>query len=492
VVGWNRAAEELYGFAERDALGRPIIDLLVPVRSRQQAVDIMGALEFDGVWEGEFDVRRSDSRLVRVLVHAATRRGASGIADGIVSHSIPAAATPPPPIEQPFAPVGGYASRLRGVLLDPSAGVRPRTRTALITGGVAFELAWSVAAQAIGRNASIGLAGAIAILGVLAIAIVDVWSGQIVALAGGACFVIVVGYSDPPDPSLYGLPLIAVWLFSALAVGAATRALRAQAAHGVAEAVALHRELVGSLVPAPRLRRVDVTVASIYRPGEQRLELGGDFYAATERADSTLALLVGDVSGHGPEAAALASMLRAGWEALVEAGISPPQRLQSLNRLLLAHARYEEFFATVCSVVIDPGLTQATITLAGHPPPILLADGRPLAFAARTGVPLGVSERATWTPSRVELPPAFSLLLYTDGVVEGRAAPAGGERFGEPRLRSMLAESPARGRALLEDILLAAAGAHGGPLPDDAAMLLVERHAVATPAGAQEPAAPGR
>ena len=112
-------------------------------------------------------------------------------------------------------------------------------------------------------------------------------------------------------------------------------------------------------------------MAAVYRPGERRLELGGDFYAATERADRSVALLVGDVSGHGPAAAALAAMLRAGWEALVEAGLPPELRLQSLNRLLMEHARHEEFFATVCSVVINPPLSEATITLAGHPPPIL-------------------------------------------------------------------------------------------------------------------------
>jgi serine phosphatase RsbU (regulator of sigma subunit) len=176
-------------------------------------------------------------------------------------------------------------------------------------------------------------------------------------------------------------------------------------------------------------------------------------------------------------------MLRAGWEALVEAGVSPQDRLQSLNHVLIAHARFEEFFATVCSVVIDPDLTHATITLAGHPPPILLADGRRVPLSLRTGVPLGVSDLATWTPTRVELPALFSLLLYTDGVVEGRASPAGGERFGEARLLSLLLESRAGGRELLDDILLAASVAHGGPLPDDAALLLVEHRPPAASTG---------
>jgi PAS domain S-box-containing protein len=481
VVGWSDAAAELYGFSASEAIGRPIVDLVVPVRGREQAAEIMQSLALERFWEGEFDVRRSDGRLIRVLVHNAPSYDASGAVCGVVGHSVPAAATPPPPFSQPSTgAAGSWTRRLRGVLLDPSVGVRPRTRVSLAAGGVAFELLWSLVARGLGRGESVGLAGAVAILGVLAIAIVDVWAGQLVALVGGICFVVIVAYAVPPEPSLYAIPLIAVWLVSALVVGAGVRGLRRQAQRGVGEAVALHRELVGSLVPAPRLRRVDVSVATLYRPGEQRLELGGDFYAAAERDDSGLALLVGDVSGHGPEAAALAAMLRAGWEALVEAGLSPQARLRSLNHLLLAHARYEEFFATVCSVVINPDLSEATITLAGHPPPILMADGGEMDFNIRTGVPLGVSEDASWSPSRVALPPSFSLLLYTDGVIEGRASPNGGERFGEARLRDVVLASAARGRALLEEILSTASGAHGGPLPDDAALLLLEHRSAAS------------
>ena len=330
---------------------------------------------------------------------------------------------------------------------------------------------------------SVGVAGAVAIIGVLAVAIADVPAGVAVALIGGVIFDVVVSYAQPPDPFAFGLPLIAVWTLSALAGGAAAVRLRAQAQRGVSEAVALHRELVGSLVPTPRLRRVDVSVASVYRPGEQRLELGGDFYAAIERADGGIALLVGDVSGHGAAAAGLAAMLRAGWEALVEAGVTPAARLQSLNRLLLAHASYEEFFATVCSVVIDPSLNTATIALAGHPAPLLTSAGAPVRFDLPTGAPLGINEQATWAPTTVALPRPFSLLLYTDGVIEGRAAPGAGERFGEQRLRDLVCSSTAGGRELLVQILLAASSAHGGALPDDAALLLLEHSGRSRSAG---------
>jgi serine phosphatase RsbU (regulator of sigma subunit) len=167
-------------------------------------------------------------------------------------------------------------------------------------------------------------------------------------------------------------------------------------------------------------------------------------------------------------------MLRAAWEGLVEADVPPQVRLQTLNHLLLEHATYEEFFATVCSVVINADLTEATVTLAGHPPPILKHAQGTANLELPTGPPLGISDLAVWQPQRVPLPEAFSLLLYTDGVIEGHVNAYTAERFGETRLLDTFARSTAGGRALLDEILLAATGAHGAPLPDDAALLLLE------------------
>ncbi len=400
VIAWNAAAEELYGYAPEEAIGQPIGRLVVPVRGRKQAAEIMQALALGRSWEGEFDVRRRDGRLIRVLVHDAPLTNAGGALSSVIGYSVPAASAPP--VARPA--VSARARALTLALLDPSLRVGSRVRSALIAIGLAAELAWAFAAREVGRDQTVGVAGAVAVIGVLAIAIVDVWAGVAVGLLAGSGFVYVVLHSEPPDPFALGLPLVAIWIVSALAAGAVTKRLRAQAQRGVAEAVALHRELVGSLVPAPRLRRLDVAVASLYRPGEQRLELGGDFYAAIERPDTGVALLIGDVSGHGPAAAGLAAMLRAGWEALVEAGVPPEVRLQSLNHLLIEHARYEEFFATVCSVVIDPELTGATVALAGHPPPILMSEGAAIPIGATPGPPLGVSELVSWKPVRVELP----------------------------------------------------------------------------------------
>ena len=493
VVAWNDVAAELYGYAASEAIGRPVVDLIVPVRARRQAIEIMSSIADGRSWEGEFDVRRRDGRVVRVLVHNAPLFDDEDAVRGIVGHSAPISAQQPRvAAARVRSSPGAWTRALRRAMLDPAVGVGVPLRARLLLSGVALELVWALAVRWAGRGAVVGVAGAVGVIIVIAIAMVDVWAGFSVALIASVMFVIVVGYAGSPEPAAFGAPVVAVWTASALAAGVAAMRLRVQVERGVAEAVALHRELVGSLVPAPTIRRVDVSVATLYQPGEERLELGGDFYAAIERADGSIALLVGDVSGHGPEAAATAAMLRAGWEALVEAGVAPQDRLRSLNRLLLAHARFEEFFATVCSVVIQPGLREATIAIAGHPPPILMCNGVEIAIGAPTGMPLGVSETAQWTPARVTLPQPFSLLLYTDGVIEGRAAPLATERFGEERLRALVTGSPATGRELLLSIMQTAADAQGGPLADDAALLLIESRDMgdAGPAQTAEQASP--
>jgi PAS domain S-box-containing protein len=481
IVAWNRAAEALYGHTEQEVLGQPIISVIVPVRARRQAAAIMEALALARSWEGEFDVRHRDGRLMRVLVHDTPAYDADGRVTGVVGFSIPANASSWPPAGLARSAHGGWARTLRAGMFDPSARVGWRLRLQLIALGVGLETVWDVVIRAAGWQGSVGIAGAIAILGVLAVAGADILAGVAVALISGALFSIAASHDGSPDSRGYSVALMAVWGAAALAAGLAAVRLRAQAERGLAEAVSLHRELVGLLVPSPRLHRLDVSVAAVYRPGEQRLELGGDFYAAAERADGSIALLVGDVSGHGPAAAALAAMLRAAWEGLVEADVPPQVRLQTLNHLLLEHASYEEFFATVCSVVINADLTQATMTLAGHPPPILRHAGATIDLDLPAGVPLGVSDVAVWKPQRVRLPQPFSLLLYTDGVIEGRANALSEERFGEARLIETFARSTAGGRELLDEILLAARRAHGGALPDDAALLLLEHQPNAAP-----------
>jgi serine phosphatase RsbU (regulator of sigma subunit) len=108
---------------------------------------------------------------------------------------------------------------------------------------------------------------------------------------------------------------------------------------------------------------------------------------------------------------------------------------------------------------------------AGHPPPLIA--GRPLADLARNGPPVGVVRDAQWDVSEVELPPTTSVLLHTDGLVEGLARPESGERLGvEPIQRALDAMEPAGvGEPQLRGLVELATEANGAGLPDDVALL---------------------
>ena len=285
IVAWNRAAEALYGYRAEEVLGRPVMSVVVPVRAQRQASAIMEALAVGGSWEGEFDVRHRDGRLLRVVVHDAPLLSGDGEVIGVVGYSLPAADSGPwPRATLAKAAHGGWTRALRAGMFDPAVRVGWRMRLRLIVAGVALESAWDVLVQWAGWERSVGIAGAVAIVGVLAIAVADIAAGVSVALISGALFTIVVAQDAPAHSYGYAVALVVVWVAAALAAGGVAVRLRAQAQRGIAEAVSLHRELVGLLVPSPRLRRLDVSVAAVCRPGEQRLELGGDFYAAAERA----------------------------------------------------------------------------------------------------------------------------------------------------------------------------------------------------------------
>jgi hypothetical protein len=127
--------------------------------------------------------------------------------------------------------------------------------------------------------------------------------------------------------------------------------------------------------------------------------------------------------------------------------------------------------------VLDLAANRATVRLAGHPPPVVLAHGRAAPVNARTGIVLGV--RPTPAPATdVEFPADdWSLLMYTDGLIEGHTG-VGNERLDVDGLCRLLDEPD--GRSMPLDGLPAwlvgrAEQGNGGPLADDVAMLLIAR-----------------
>jgi serine phosphatase RsbU (regulator of sigma subunit) len=231
------------------------------------------------------------------------------------------------------------------------------------------------------------------------------------------------------------------------------------------------------LLPTPLLHDPHLRLASRYRPGRNGSLLGGDFYDAIELADGTVHMMIGDVCGHGPDEAALGVALRIAWRSLVLAGLPMPDVLTMVERVMV-HERIEPLFATVCMVVVAPDRRSLRLSLAGHLPPLLLTPGDGhLLSGERLGVPLGIVEGTKWKALEVPLEPGWSLLLYTDGVFEGRVG-AGSERLGHERMAALVLdiqrETGAGGRALLDELIARAERLNSGPLDDDVALALLD------------------
>ena len=231
------------------------------------------------------------------------------------------------------------------------------------------------------------------------------------------------------------------------------------------------------LLPQPLMETTRVAVHTFYRSGRALGLLGGDFFDVVQVGEDKLQVIVGDVCGHGVDEAALGVELRVAWRALVLAGVPDDEVLAALEQVLMTERRTREVFATVASVSLDLAGNRATVRLAGHPPPILLADGRAQPVTARTGIVLGVRPAPTPATNVEFSSDDWTLLMYTDGLIEGHTG-VGTERLDVPGLIALLDEPAAKGvplAALPAWLVGRAEQSNGGPLADDVAMLLICR-----------------
>ncbi|OXM56170.1 serine/threonine protein phosphatase [Amycolatopsis thailandensis] len=228
------------------------------------------------------------------------------------------------------------------------------------------------------------------------------------------------------------------------------------------------------LLPSPLIEDSSLTLAVRYRPGRDGALLGGDFYDAVELPDGSVQVLIGDVSGHGPDEAALGVALRIAWRSVVLAGIPMARALHMVEKLLLAEA-VTPMFATVCAITVAPDRRSLRMSLAGHPPPLLVdAESGPRPLRAKPGPPLGVIPGFAWAEHDVDLGSSWSVLLYTDGIFEGRA-PSGERYTGYDDLVTTASAVLAERRldAALDQLIRAMDERHGGPLDDDLAVALL-------------------
>ena len=191
--------------------------------------------------------------------------------------------------------------------------------------------------------------------------------------------------------------------------------------------------LQGTLLPvAPdRLGRVGTSVA--YRPSDG-LAAGGDFYDLFALGDGKVAVVLGDLSGHGRQALPHTALVRYTLRAYLEAGMSPRAALQNAAPVL--ERQLGESLATVVTATYDPQARTLVYSCAGHPPPVVLGSQARVPVTAGSSPPIGAALPTGMRQTTVSLPGRAVVCFYTDGVVEARV---GTELVGVERLQRALA-----------------------------------------------------
>lgn len=228
------------------------------------------------------------------------------------------------------------------------------------------------------------------------------------------------------------------------------------------------------LLPSPIVSTDgDLRVIPRYSPGGQRLLLGGDFYDVVQTADGTVHAVVGDVCGHGPDEAALGVTLRVAWRSLVLAAHPSPEVLTVVNQVFI-HERYQpNLFTTLCMLSVDPSRRTGRLHLVGHPPPLLITEGGVRELKAPVRTPVGVGSGTRWPSSEVELGEAWTVLMYTDGLIEGRVGTRS-RRLDVDGLVGLVEAALAKGlrdAPLLDHVISVVRELNGGDLDDDMAVV---------------------
>jgi PAS domain S-box-containing protein len=266
-----------------------------------------------------------------------------------------------------------------------------------------------------------------------------------------------------------GVPHFVAGKFSGFVGTAVDIHERKQAEEALARAYARDHEVAATLqrtlLPERLPAIVGLSLEGRYLPATTETAIGGDWYDAVELDDTSVALVVGDVVGHGPRAAAVMGQLRNACRAYALLGSPPAETFAHLNRLLAADDR--DVMATAFYVIVDRETGAIEYASAGHPPALVVDEGNSRFLEGGRSVPLGTTDPVTYRAARDRLAVGSTLLLYTDGLVERRGVAL------EERLQG-LARAAADARGELSevcDVLLSEIGPEG--VPDDVALLAV-------------------
>jgi len=467
IVAWNRAAETLYGHPATSAIGRNVVDLLVPLPLGAAATRVLKAVSAAETWRGDFVVNRADGTALRLHLVDSPVLDDRGDVIGIVGIGRD--------ITEEVLTEQALVDSRDALRLALAAGRFGTWRWDMATG----VIRWDEQLEAIFGLPPGGFDGKF-----------ETYQSLLHPDDRGHVLDVVHAALDArsdydvehrcvwPDGSVHWLQGRGSVTLDANGEVTGTVGCVGDITERVvrrSQAAELSASLQAGLLPHLEVPP-GMTVRSRYRPGEERLLLGGDFLDVAVTPSGNVAFCIGDVSGQGAVAAAVGASLRAGWRALALTGDDPTAWVSGCAGLLAAGHPPAELFVTMSTGFVSADGRRVVVLSAGHPPPILLGEGTSRSLVVNASPPLGlVADDEVGNPVSFPLPERWALLQFTDGLFEGHVEPGSTERLGVEHVErwcSQLGEA-ALDEECLDALISYVEVANGGPIVDDIAVLVL-------------------
>jgi serine phosphatase RsbU (regulator of sigma subunit) len=208
----------------------------------------------------------------------------------------------------------------------------------------------------------------------------------------------------------------------------------------------------------------------VYQPSA-RVDVGGDVYDFLELGGDRLAVVLGDVTGHGIEAAADMAMAKFVFRSLAREHSEPADFLASANDVVVDEIAAGKFI-TMIYLAIHASSGSVAVACAGHPAPLLVAPDGTVEQVRVNGLALGVEPGQTYEEATATVERGGALVVYTDGVIEARRD---GEFYGVERLIEVVGASLQQPAAEIARTAMQDCREFAGDLADDCALVVIKR-----------------
>jgi hypothetical protein len=316
----------------------------------------------------------------------------------------------------------------QSILIPPQLG---RIVASVLAGAVLLPLATVLADAGVMEHlAGLPFVAAVVVCTVLGRFLLGVLSAISATILLDYYVIAPTGRLDLESPSDY----VSVGIFALVSVGTASLVSHVERLHATQKRANARLSFIASslqqrLLPneIPHVPPFEIGIG--YWPVGEGIDVGGDFYDVFQPREGQLAVVVGDVSGKGPEAAGFVGGVRHIVRTLSGLYDDPADVLHRLNASLLDEMS-DGRYCTICIAVFDSntdGAAFVRFACAGHPPPILIREEGPSTIEAK-GTLLGVLEDVTFEQSTAQLIPGDSVVMYTDGLYERPLGRSGRDR----------------------------------------------------------------